>query len=94
MDKFVIKGCEVFLEGRFVSADLEVSGGVVSRVEPGIVPRTAFLFSISIIAVFFPVLLMSMFICESRVFLIRRRLRPARRRPRGAGTRPSAPCRT
>ena len=38
MDKFVIKGCEVFLEGRFVSADLEVSGGVVSRVEPGIVP--------------------------------------------------------
>ena len=39
MDKFVIKGCDVFIDGRFVSSDVEVSGGIVSRVEPGIVPE-------------------------------------------------------
>ena len=39
MDRFVIKGCNVFLDGRFVFSDVEVSGGVVSRVEPGIVPE-------------------------------------------------------
>ena len=39
MDKFVIKGCSVFLGGRFVPSDVEVSGGVVARVEPGIVPE-------------------------------------------------------
>ena len=38
MDSFVVKGCEVFLNGRFVSADVEVSDGVVSAVRPGIVP--------------------------------------------------------
>ena len=40
MDKFVIKGCSVFLGGRFVPSDVEVSGGVVARVEPGIVPES------------------------------------------------------
>lgn len=39
MDKFVIKGCDVFIDERFVSSDVEVSGGIVSRVEPGIVPE-------------------------------------------------------
>ena len=38
MDRFIVKGCEVFLNGRFVSADVEVSGGIVSAVRPGIVP--------------------------------------------------------
>ena len=40
MDKFVIKGCDVFIDERFVSSDVEVSGGIVSRVEPGIVPES------------------------------------------------------
>lgn len=38
MERFVIKGCEVFTDGRFVPFDVEVDGGIVSRVEPGIVP--------------------------------------------------------
>lgn len=38
MERFVIKGCEVFTDGRFVPSDVEVDGGIVSRVEPGIVP--------------------------------------------------------
>lgn len=38
MERFVIKGCEVFADGRFVPFDVEVDGGIVSRVEPGIVP--------------------------------------------------------
>ena len=38
MDSFVVKGCEVFLNGRFVSADVEVSGGLVRDIRPGIVP--------------------------------------------------------
>ena len=38
MDSFVVKGCEVFAGGSFVSADVEVSDGVVSAVRPGIVP--------------------------------------------------------
>ena len=38
MDSFVVKGCEVFLNGRFVSADVEVSGGLVCDIRPGIVP--------------------------------------------------------
>ena len=40
MDNFVIKGCNVFIDGRFVSSDVEVSGGIVSRVESGIVPAS------------------------------------------------------
>ena len=39
MDRFVIKGCDVFIDGRFVPSDAEVSGGIVSRIEPGIVPE-------------------------------------------------------
>ena len=38
MDGIVIKGCEVFRQGVFVSADVEILDGVVTRVEPGIVP--------------------------------------------------------
>ena len=38
MERFVIKGCEVFTDGRFVPSDVEVDGGIISRVEPGIVP--------------------------------------------------------
>ena len=38
MDTFVIKGCRVFIKGRFVPSDVEVSGGIVTRVEPDIVP--------------------------------------------------------
>ena len=38
VDSFVVKGCEVFLKGGFVFADVEVSGGIVSAVRPGIVP--------------------------------------------------------
>ena len=38
MERFVIKGCEVFTDGRFAPSDVEVDGGIVSRVEPGIVP--------------------------------------------------------
>ena len=38
MDAFVIKSCDVFADGRFVPSDVEVSGGIVSRIEPGIVP--------------------------------------------------------
>ena len=38
VDSFVVKGCEVFLKGGFVLADVEVSGGIVSAVRPGIVP--------------------------------------------------------
>ena len=38
MERFVIKGSEVFTDGRFVPFDVEVDGGIVSRVEPGIVP--------------------------------------------------------
>ncbi len=39
MDAFVIKGCDVFIDGCFVPSDVEVAGGIVSRVEPGIVPE-------------------------------------------------------
>ena len=38
MDGIVIKGCEVFRQGVFASADVEILDGVVTRVEPGIVP--------------------------------------------------------
>jgi len=38
VDGIVIKGCEVFRQGVFVSADVEILDGVVTRVEPGIVP--------------------------------------------------------
>ena len=38
MGGIVIKGCEVFRQGVFVSADVEILDGVVTRVEPGIVP--------------------------------------------------------
>ena len=38
MDGIVIKGCEVFRQRVFVSADVEILDGVVTRVEPGIVP--------------------------------------------------------
>lgn len=38
MDNLLIKGCKVFIDGRFVPSDVEVLGGIVSRVEPGIVP--------------------------------------------------------
>ena len=31
MDGFVIKGCNVFVDGRFVPSDVEVSGGIVSK---------------------------------------------------------------
>ena len=40
MERFVIKGCEVFLDGRFVPSDVEVEGENISRVEPGIVPES------------------------------------------------------
>ena len=38
MDTFVIKGCRAFVAGRFVPADVEVSGGVVSRLGRDIAP--------------------------------------------------------
>ncbi len=39
MEDMLIKGCNVFIDGRFVPSDVEVHGGIVSRVEPGIVPE-------------------------------------------------------
>lgn len=38
MGGIVIKGCEVFRQGGFVSADVEVLDGIVTRIQPGIVP--------------------------------------------------------
>ena len=38
MDGFVIKGCNVFVDGRFVPSDVEVSGGIVSKLGPDISP--------------------------------------------------------
>ena len=38
MGGIVIKGCEVFRQGVFVSADVEVLDGIVTRIQPGIVP--------------------------------------------------------
>ena len=40
MYRFVIKGCRVFTEGRIVPSDVEVSSGVITRIEPGIVPES------------------------------------------------------
>ncbi|HIQ85921.1 MAG TPA: dihydroorotase [Candidatus Scatomorpha gallistercoris] len=36
----LIKGCNVFIDGRFVPSDVEVRGGIVSRVEPAVVPNS------------------------------------------------------
>ena len=38
MGGIVIKGCEVFRQGVFVSADVEILDGIVTRIQPGIVP--------------------------------------------------------
>mgnify|MGYP000125754915 CR=1 FL=1 len=38
MGGIVIKVCEVFRQGVFVSADVEVLDGIVTRIQPGIVP--------------------------------------------------------
>ena len=38
MGGIVIKGCEIFRQGAFVSSDVEVLDGVISRIRPGIVP--------------------------------------------------------
>ena len=38
MDGFVIKGCNVFVDGRFVPSDVEVSGGIVSKLGSDISP--------------------------------------------------------
>ncbi len=38
MDGFVIKGCNVFVDGRFVPSDVEVSGGIVSKLGSVISP--------------------------------------------------------
>ena len=38
MGGIVIKGCEVFRQGGFVSADVEILDGIVTRIQPGIVP--------------------------------------------------------
>ena len=40
MDDMLIKGCNVFIDGRFVPSDVEVQGGIVSRVEPAVVPNS------------------------------------------------------
>lgn len=40
MDDMLIKGCNVFIDGRFVPSDVEVRGGIVSRVEPAVVPNS------------------------------------------------------
>lgn len=40
MDDMLIKGCNVFIDGRFVLSDVEVQGGIVSRVEPAVVPNS------------------------------------------------------
>lgn len=40
MDDMLIKGCNVFIDGRFVTSDVEVQGGIVSRVEPAVVPNS------------------------------------------------------
>ena len=40
MDDMLIKGCNVFIDGRFVPFDVEVQGGIVSRVEPAVVPNS------------------------------------------------------
>ena len=38
MDGFVIKGCNVFVDGRFIPSDVEVSGGIVSKLGSVISP--------------------------------------------------------
>lgn len=38
MGGIVIKGCEVFRQWVFVSADVEILDGIVTRIQPGIVP--------------------------------------------------------
>lgn len=40
MDDMLIKGCNVFIDGHFVPSDVEVQGGIVSRVEPAVVPNS------------------------------------------------------
>lgn len=40
MDGFVIKGCNVFIDGRFVPSDVEVSGGIVSKLGSDVSPAT------------------------------------------------------
>ena len=40
MDDMLIKGCNVFIDGRFVPSDVEVRGGIVSRVEPAVDPNS------------------------------------------------------
>ena len=40
MDDMLIKGCNVFIDGHFVPSDVEVQGGIVSRVEPAVVPTS------------------------------------------------------
>lgn len=38
MDRLLIRGCGVFVDGRIVPSDVEVLDGVVTRIEAGIVP--------------------------------------------------------
>lgn len=90
----LLKGGRVYINGAFLHRDILIDKGLIVLISEHIEASPSVPFWTAAAKLFFPVLRMFMFICGSRVFLIRRRCGPARWPRRTAGSPPSARCPT